>query len=60
MWLKLRRYQLLHAPKWPHGDSGMADEEMALVQRFHFCREFLRQRQRPRNYERLGCVKLKY
>jgi glycosyltransferase involved in cell wall biosynthesis len=60
MWLKLRRYQLLHAPKWPHGDSGMADEEMAVVQRFHFCREFLRQRQRPRNYERLGCVKLKY
>ncbi|HEX8187467.1 MAG TPA: glycosyltransferase [Pyrinomonadaceae bacterium] len=40
------------------GPEGMPEWEMVLLKRVHFYRQYLRERVRPRNYERHGLVKL--
>jgi glycosyltransferase involved in cell wall biosynthesis len=57
-WLRLRAYRAFMKRNCSAGDEGIELPEFDRVSGLHFYEQYLRERRRPRNYERHGLVKL--
>jgi len=58
-WLRLQAARLLRLPEWLR-HASVPTWELLLLETFHTFRCYLKERRRPRNYERHGLVKLSH